>query len=230
MNNIRLYRHPLSGHSHRAQLLLSLLGLDAELVDVDLAAGEHKQAEFLARNRFGQVPVLEDGKTVIADSNAILVYLAEQYDASNTWLPIDPVAAAEVQRFLSAAAGPLAYGPAAARLVNVFGASLDHNRAIEVAHNLLGVLESHLDGRDWLVGSNPTIADLANYAYIAHAPEGDVSLESYPNVRAWLGRITALSGFVPMQATAVGLAAMLLPPARAPQRASHRWKLVKCMC
>ena len=207
MNNIRLYRHPLSGHSHRAQLLLSLLGLDAELVDVDLAAGEHKQAEFLARNRFGQVPVLEDGKTVIADSNAILVYLAEQYDASNTWLPIDPVAAAEVQRFLSTAAGPLASGPAAARLVNVFGASLDHNRAIAVAHNLLGVLESHLDGRDWLVGSNPTIADLANYAYIAHAPEGDVSLESYPNVRAWLVRITALSGFVAMQTTAVGLAA-----------------------
>jgi glutathione S-transferase len=207
MNNIKLYRHALSGHSHRAQLLLSLLGLDAKLVDVDLAAGEHKQAEFLARNRFGQVPVLEDGDTVIADSNAILVYLAGQYDASNSWLPVDPVAAAEVQRFLSTAAGQVAFGPAAARLVNVFGAALDHKRAIEVAHNVLGVLESHLDGRDWLVGSNPTIADVANYAYIAHAPEGDVPLDSYPNVRAWLGRIAALPGFVPMQATAVGLAA-----------------------
>ncbi|GAH16135.1 unnamed protein product, partial [marine sediment metagenome] len=52
-----------------------------------------------------------------------------------------------------------------------------------------------------------TIADVANYAYIAHAPEGDVPLDSYPNVRAWLGRIAALPGFVPMQATAVGLAA-----------------------
>ncbi len=207
MNNIKLYRHPLSGHSHRAQLLLSLLGLDAKLVDVDLAAGEHKQAEFLARNRFGQVPVLEDGDTVIADSNAILVYLAEKYDASKTWSPVDPVPAAEVQRFLSTAAGQIAFGPAAARLVNVFGAALDHKRAIEVAHNVLGVLESHLDGREWLVGNNPTIADVANYAYIAHAPEGDVSLDSYPNVRAWLGRIAALPGFVPMQATAVGLAA-----------------------
>ena len=207
MNNIKLYRHALSGHSHRAQLLLSLLGLDAKLVDVDLAAGEHKQAEFLARNRFGQVPVLEDGDTVIADSNAILVYLAGQYDASNSWLPVDPVAAAEVQRFLSTAAGQVAFGPAAARLVNVFGAALDHKRAIEVAHNVLGVLESHLDGREWLVGNNPTIADVANYAYVAHAPEGDVSLDNYPNVRAWLGRIAALSGFVPMQATPVGLAA-----------------------
>jgi len=207
MNNIKLYRHALSGHSHRAQLLLSLLGLDAELVDVDLAAGEHKQAAFLAKNRFGQLPVLEDGDNVIADSNAILVYLAERYDASNTWMPIDPVAAAQVQRFLSTAAGQVAYGPAAARLVNVFGAALDHKRAIEVAHNLLGVLESHLDGREWLVGDNPTVADVANYAYIAHAPEGDVSLQNYPNVQTWLGRIAALPGFVPMQATAVGLAA-----------------------
>lgn len=207
MNNIRLYRHALSGHSHRAQLMLSLLGLDTELVDIDLAAGEHKQAEFLARNRFGQVPVLEDGENVIADSNAILIYLAEKYDTSKTWSPVDPVAAAEVQGFLSQAAGQIANGPAAARLVNVFGAALDHQRAIEIAHNLLGVLESHLDGRDWLVGTNPTIADVANYSYIAHAPEGDVSLQSYPNVRNWLSRISTLPGFVPMQATAVGIAA-----------------------
>jgi len=207
MNSIRLYRHALSGHSHRAQLLLSLLGLEAELVDVDLAAGEHKQADFLARNRFGQVPVLEDGDNVIADSNAILVYLAEKYDTSKTWSPADPVAAAEVQGFLSQAAGQIAYGPAAARLVNVFGAALDHKRAIEIAHNLLGILESHLEGRDWLVGNSPTIADVANYAYIAHAPEGDVSLLNYPNVRNWLDRIAALPGFVPMQETAVGLAA-----------------------
>ena len=207
MSNITLYRHPLSGHSHRAQLFLSLLGLSAELVDVDLAAGEHKQAEFLARSRFGQVPVLEDGSRVIADSSAILVYLAEQYDSSNSWLPTDPLAAAEVQGFLSMAAGQVAYGPAAARLVNVFGAGLDHQRAIDIAHNLLAVLNTHLEGRAWLVGENPTIADVANYAYIAHAPEGDVSLAQYPHVRAWLDRIAALPGFVPMQETAVGLAA-----------------------
>lgn len=207
MNTIKLYRHALSGHSHRARLLLSLLGLDATLVDVDLAAGEHKEAGFLAKNRFGQVPVLEDGDITVADSNAILVYLAKRYDAGNTWLPVDPVAASEVQRFLSTAAGQIAFGPAAARLVNVFGAALDHKRAVEVAHNVLGVFEEHLDGREWLVGGNPTIADIANYAYIAHAPEGDVSLASYANVRAWLDRISALPGFVPMQATAVGLAA-----------------------
>jgi glutathione S-transferase len=207
MSNIKLYRYPLSGHSHRAQLLLSLLDLEAELVDVDLAAGEHKQEAFLAMNRFGQVPVLADGDSVIADSNAILVYLATRYDDARSWLPVDPAAAAEVQRFLSIAAGPLAQGPAAARLVNVFNATLDHQQAIDTAHNLLRILELHLDRRDWLAGDQPTIADLANYTYIAHAPEGDVSLANYPNLRAWLARIEVLPGFVPMQATAVGQAA-----------------------
>lgn len=207
MSNITLYRHALSGHAHRAELFLSLLGLDARLVDVDLAAGAHKHEEFLAKNRFGQVPVLEDGDTVIADSNAILVYLATKYDNSGDWYPANPVVAAEVQRFLSVSAGQVAFGPAAARLVNVFGAALDHQRAIEIAHGVLALLDAELASRDWLVADKPTIADVANYAYIAHAPEGGVSLDEYPNVRAWLGRIAALPGFVPMQVTAVGLAA-----------------------
>ena len=207
MPNITLYRHALSGHAHRAELLLSLLGLDATLVDVDLAAGAHKRAEFLAKNRFGQVPVLEDGELTLADSNAILVYLASRYDSSGRWLPDDPVASAEVQRFLSVAAGQVASGPAAARLVNVFGAALDQSRAREIADGVLAVLDAHLAGRDWLASDHPTIADVSNYAYIAHAPEGDVSLEPYPHVRAWLARIQALPGFVPMQPTPVGLAA-----------------------
>lgn len=56
MSAIKLYRHPLSGHAHRVELLLSLLGLDTELIDVDLLKGEHKQPEFLKKNRVGQVP------------------------------------------------------------------------------------------------------------------------------------------------------------------------------
>ncbi len=207
MNTLKLYRHALSGHAHRVELFLSLLNRDYELVDVDLAGGAHKQPEFLALNRFGQVPVLEDGDTVLADSNAILVYLASKYDATGSWLPSDPEAAAQVQRFLSVAAGQIASGPAAARLVNVFGAGLDHARAKEIAHDVLSILDAHLVEREWLVGQRPTIADVANYAYIAHAPEGDVLLDDYVNVRTWLRRIEKLPGFVPMQATAVGLAA-----------------------
>ncbi|MFX5085475.1 glutathione S-transferase N-terminal domain-containing protein, partial [Acinetobacter baumannii] len=75
-------------------------------------------------NPFGQVPVLEDDGVVIADSNAILVYLAKKAGRGD-WLPEDPVGAAAVQRWLSVAAGELAYGPAAARLVTVFGAKFN---------------------------------------------------------------------------------------------------------
>lgn len=207
MSNLTLYRHSLSGHSHRVQLMLSLLGLDVNLVDVDLAAGAHKQPDFLQKNRFGQVPVLQDGDQTLADSNAILVYLAQRYDHSDQWLPKDPIIAAGVQRFLSVAAGQVAFGPAAARLVNVFGAALDHAKTLDIAHGLLALLDEHLSDRLWLASDHPTIADVANYSYIAHAPEGDVSLDSYANVRNWLQRIEALPGFVPMQATRVGLAA-----------------------
>jgi len=208
MSTIKLYRHALSGHSHRAELFLSLLGLEADIIDVDLANGAHKQPEFLKKNVFSQVPVLEDGAITIADSNAILVYLATKYDESRTWLPVDAIEAAQTQRFLSVAAGPIAFGPAAARLVTAFGVDLDQDNAIKIAHGVLSALETHLDGRDWLVRQQPTIADVANYTYIAHAPEGNVSLEGYPNVKAWLRRIEALPGFVAMQEKAVGLKAV----------------------
>ena len=209
MASFKLFRHVMSGHSHRVQVLLSLLGLDAELIDVNLAKGEHKSTQYLQKNNFGQVPVLEindEGKTItLADSNAILIYLASQYDANRSWFPENLEQACEVQRFLSVAAGKIAYGPANARLVNVFGAALDHEYAKNIAHGIFSQLESHLQGRDWLVTDSATIADVANYTYIALAPEGDVSLENYPNIRAWLKRFENLKGFVPMKSTAVGL-------------------------
>lgn len=195
---IRLYRYRLSGHSHRVQLFLSLLGLPVELIDIDLGARAQKTPEFLAKNPYGQVPVIEDGAVTLSDSNAILAYLALTYGADH-WLPRAPEAAATVQRFLSLAAGELAMGPAAARLVNVFGAKLNQEAAQAVAARLFAVWEIHLAGRPFLAGTQPTIADIAGYSYTAHAPEGGIALDGYPNIRAWLKRIEALPGFLPMQ-------------------------------
>ncbi|BBU46392.1 glutathione S-transferase [Pseudomonas monteilii] len=203
-NPIKLYNFPKSGHAHRIELMLSLLNLPTELVFVDLAKGAHKQPDFLALNPFGQVPVIDDNGTVIADSNAILVYLAKKYD-NGTWLPEEPAAAARVQRWLSVAAGPLAFGPAAARLVTVFGASFNTDEVITRAHTLLKVIDAELAKSPFLAGNTATIADIANYSYIAHAPEGNVSLEPYANVRSWLARIESLPGFVPMPRTVIGL-------------------------
>ncbi len=204
--SIKLYRHPLSGHSHRVQLFFALAGIKHELIDVDLMKGAHKQPDFVAMHPFGQVPVIDDAGTVIYDSNAILVYAASRY-ADPQWLPTDAVGAAAVQAWLSVAAGAIAFGPASARLVTVFGAKYNAPELIARAHGLLVVMERELGKRQFLAGENVTIADIAGYSYIAHAPEGNVSLADYPNVRAWLARIQALPGFVPMQSTAVGLAA-----------------------
>ena len=203
---MKLYHHPLSGHAHRARLFISLLGVPHELVEVDLRAGAHKRPDFLALNPFGQVPVLDDDGVVIADSNAILVYLAKTHGDGH-WLPEEPRAAAGVQRWLSVAAGEVAYGPCAARLITVFGATFDAGEVIARAHTLLGRLEAHLDGRAWLVGEQPTIADVAIYSYVARAPEGNVDLSGYPNVNAFLRRVEALPGFVPFATTPAGLSA-----------------------
>lgn len=204
---MKLYHFPLSGHAHRARLFLSLVGADAEVVDLDLAAGEHKQPDYLKLNRFGQVPVLVDDETVIADSNAILVYVAKKLGRTD-WLPETPAEAAAVQRWLSVAAGQIAFGPGAARLITVFGAGFNADEVIGRAHAVLAVINAELEGRDWIAGGQkPSIADIALYSYIARAPEGNVDLSGYPEVNAWLARIEALPGFVPFKQTPVGLAA-----------------------
>jgi len=203
---IKLHGFSLSGHAHRVQLFASLLGLPVEYLAVDMRAGAHKQPDYLAMNRFGQVPVIQDGDVTLADSNAILVYLATRY-GDPSWLPRDPLGAARVQRWLSVAAGQVAFGPGAARLINLFKAPFNAEEVCGRANNLFKVMECELQEAPYLAGSAPTIADIANYTYIALAPEGGVSLDPYPNIRAWLARIEALPGFVAMTRSPVGLAA-----------------------
>ena len=204
-NAVRIHHFAKSGHAHRALVFAKLAGIVHEAVPVDLAGGAHKSPEFLAMNPNGQVPVLEDGEVIVSDSNAILVYLARTY--APDWLPSDAVGEANVQRWLTLAAGEIAFGSCAARLITVFGAALDPEFAAATAKKAMTKLEQGLEGRDWLVGDRPTIADVATYSYTAHAPEGNVSLEPYPAVRAWIARFEALPGFEPMPATAAGLVA-----------------------
>lgn len=207
MSNLTFYRHPVSGHAHRVELLLSLLSLKADAIDVDLMKGAQKSPEFLNMNPYGQVPVLKDGDLVLTDSISILVYLASKYDDSRQWLPTSAVEAAQVQKYLSIAAGPIKEGPANARLITLFNAPYDVEKTIAASHHILALIEAHLEERVWLVGNTPTIADVANYAYIAHAPEGNIDLSEYTNIRTWISRIESLKGFVALNKTAVGLAA-----------------------
>ena len=205
---MKLYYHPLSGHSHRARLFLSLLGIEHDLVEVDLAAAANKAWHFLELNPFGQVPVLLDGDITIADSNAILVYLARKF-AKVEWFPTDPVLEARVQRWLSVAAGEIAYGPAAARLITVFRVKANSEEVISRSHAIIKLINAELASRDFIVATHPTIADIALYSYIARAPEGFVDLSCYSHVNAWLRRIESLPRFVPFKKTPVGLAKSL---------------------
>ena len=147
--------------------------------------------------------MIDDNGTILWDSNAILVYLVKRYGVDTGWLPEDPVKASEVQRWLSVAAGEIAPGPAAARLVHVFGAQLDHKAAVARAHALFKVMEPILERSAYLTGDGITIADVAGYSYIAHAPEGGVSLDQYPAIRAWLKRIESQPDFVAMASSPI---------------------------
>ena len=203
---MKLYHFPLSGHAHRAVLFLSLLGVKAELVEVDLAKGAYKTPDFLKLNPFGQVPVLDDDGVIVSDSNAILVYAATKLGRKD-WLPDDLVSIARIQKWLSVAAGEIAYGPAAARLITVFGADFRADEVIARAHRILSLINRELEDHRFIIGDRPTIADVALYSYIVGAPEGNVDLTPHPQVRHWLARIEALPGFVAFPKTPIGLAA-----------------------
>ena len=204
---MKLYYYALSGHAHRAALFLSVAGVAHELIEVDMPAGAHKQPAFLALNAFGEVPVLDDDGVIIADSLAILVYIARKVGPSH-WLPTEPADEARVQRWLSVAAGKIAYGACAARLITVFGATFNADEVIGRAYATLAVMEQTLVDQRWLASTQqPTIADIAIYSYIERAPEGNVDLSSYPRVQAWLRRTEALPGFIPFQRTRAGLEA-----------------------
>jgi len=194
--DITLHGTVYSGHSHRVELLLRMLGLPYRFVDA--TAKVRGTPEFLRLNPFGQIPVLQDGELVLCDSNAILVYLAKRYAPDSQWLPDDPVTAAQIQRWFSIAAGEVKYGPGTARMALQWGLPGDPAAAAEIAGKLLRFMEQHLAGRDFLAADHATLADLACYPYIAHAPEGRIPLEPYPQVRAWLARVEAMPGFKPM--------------------------------
>jgi glutathione S-transferase len=195
---ITLYDSRYSGHCHKVRLLCGLLHLDVELEPIDTKKKEQKSPGYLKLNPFGQIPVLEDGGVVVRDSNAILLYIAEKYDSGNIYLPADPVARAHVYEWLATAAGPLYLGPARARVIKRFGRDFDFEQARAVSEQLFAVMNDHLTARSWLVGDGPTLADVACYSYTAVADEGGLDLAAYPHIRAWLRRVEALDGFVPM--------------------------------
>lgn len=195
---LKLYDVELSGNCYKVRLMLSLLGLEHELVPVELMKGEHKSPQFLKLNPLAQVPVLIDGDAVIRDSQAILVYLARRYGGED-WLPLEAEAMSKVVQWLSTAANDIQQSLATARRAHLFfNVPTDLEQVQQKAHQLLQIVDNHLQERHWLELERPTIADVACFAYIGLAEDGKVSLQAYPNVTNWIERIKQLPGYVGM--------------------------------
>ncbi len=191
-----LYGSFLSAPTYKVGLMLGLSGLPFDYRHVDLSKGEHKTAEFLQLNRYGQVPVLVHRGLNLCQADTILEYLAEQtgkFGGGN---------AEERQRireWLVWETDRLSPGVGRTRFFERFAkpdaAVMDYMR--KNAEAGLGVLDSLLEGRRFLVDERPTIADIGLAGALIHMEEGKFDPTAWPNVKAWRERIAALPGFQP---------------------------------
>ncbi|HVJ41171.1 MAG TPA: glutathione S-transferase family protein [Dongiaceae bacterium] len=189
----RLFDSAISGNAYKVRLMLHKLDLPVERIEMNVDDGSTRRAEFLARNPAGQVPVLElpDG-TYLAQSDAILVYLAE---GTRFW-PGERLARAQALQWMFFE--QYSHEPTIA-VVRHWVAHLGKTAETEPqlpakiagGYRALGIMETHLAGRDFFVGDAPTVADIALYAYTHVAHEGGFDLAGYPALRAWLGRVAA---------------------------------------
>jgi glutathione S-transferase len=193
---MRLYDNPISGNCYKIRLFLALIGKEYESVPVDSLHGETREHHFLAISPRGLIPVLEESGMRIADSMAILVYLARRY--APEWLPESPLGMARVMEWLAIAADELQYGAAQARRIRKLGVAGDLTRAQMHTEHGLSLLDKRLENHPWLGDARPTIADIACYPYVALVPEGGVPLDPYPPILAWMERIRQLPGYVGM--------------------------------
>ncbi|WP_170415956.1 glutathione S-transferase family protein [Ruegeria atlantica] len=194
---IRLYDFRLSGSCHKVRLLLSMLQRDHQIIDVDLLNGDQNQSAFLQVNPLNKVPVLDDDGFILRDSTAIMVYLAQKYGAAE-WAPATPKEHGDIQQWLSFSVNEIFHGVATARAIVLFERDIDLAKPRALGQKSLKIMEQHLSDHRWLACDRTTLADLACYPYIALAYQGGISMSPYPEVRAWIARVEALPGYVPM--------------------------------
>jgi len=191
---LTVYGDIRSGNCLKVKWLLDRLGRDYRWVETDVTIGATRTADFLARNPAGQVPavVLEDGR-FLAQSNAIIGFFGE----GTAYIPVDPYDRARMYEWLFWEQYSQEPSLAVARFQRLLGgkrADEIEPRLMERGHAALARMEAALTGTDWLVGSGPTLADLALVAYTRVAHEGDFDLSGYPAVRGWIARVEAAFG------------------------------------
>ena len=196
---LRLYDYLASGNGYKVRLLLHQLGIPFERVEMDIVRGETRTPEFQAKNPNGRIPTLEleDG-THLAESNAILFYLAE----GTPFLPATRLERALVLQWMCFE--QYSHEPNIATVRFWLHTGLDDERRAmlplkrRLGYDALAVMDGHLRARSFFVGERYSIADIALFAYTHVAGEGGFDLEPYAAVRAWLDRVRAQPGHLPI--------------------------------
>jgi glutathione S-transferase len=201
----------VSGNCHKVRLLLEQLGHEYHWIEVDSSKGETRTPAFLAKNPNGRVPIIElDDGRVLAESNAILCYLAEgtPYLPDEAWQKAQALSWMFFEQY--------SHEPciAVARFICGWTPADSPRRADlpklrERGHQALAVMERHLSTQSWFTGSDYGIADIALFAYTDVASHGGFDLAPYPAIRDWLARVRKMPGFVPMPAPSTEAAALI---------------------
>ena len=194
---ITLYDFVLSGSCYKVRLLLNILKVSCERIPVDFLGKEHKTERFLKLSPLGELPVLEDGDVRLRDAQSILVYIARQYDRSNTWFPDAPESMGRIMQWLSFGGNEL-MAASGARLVRMLNYPFDLPALQARAIAALRILEAHLSDREFLELGHPTIGDIACFPHVAMAGEAGIELKPYSNILRWIDRVRQIPGFIPM--------------------------------
>jgi glutathione S-transferase len=192
---MKLWLTDVSGNSHKVRVLCSILNVPCEEIYIDPKRFEHKQRPIVDMNPRGQVPVMEIEGKIFWDSTAHLTYIARKYGGEQ-WLPVEPLAMAEVMQWMALAQNEIYFGLQWARGFFVYGKKGDLNEYQSHGRKALEMLARQLKDHEWLALDRPTIADIACYPYTKRAPEGGLTLAPYPAVERWVARCEAIPGWI----------------------------------
>ena len=199
---LRLHHNPFSASARRVVMLVHHLKLDVELVLIKNLRDPEERKGLVALNPNAKIPVLEHGDFVLWESNAIMQYLADQAPGQSVY-PSELRARADVNRWLFWGAQHFApaFGPVVWErwMKRMFGAGDPDPREIARGEQQIAqfarVLDDHLLGREWVSGPGLTLADFSLSTALMRCKEAEISLEPYPNVRAWFERVQALDAW-----------------------------------